>query len=189
VPRDPPESVELAEMIVGEVDRIDRVVTGLLELARPRAPHLEPTGLAPLLARALDFVDGQAREKGVRVHRDFPPAPPAHCDPEQIYQVALNLVVNAIQVLPPGGGLTVRTLPRWDGWVGFEVSDDGPGIPIELQERIFTPFFSTRPGGTGLGLALVQRMVQAHHGMVAVQSEPGRGTTFRVTLPVAGQAS
>jgi signal transduction histidine kinase len=186
VPPEARDGVELAQMIVGEVDRIAHVVNGLLELARPRQPRLEPTGLAPILQRALDFVDSQAREKGLTVRGEFPPCPPARCDPEQVYQVALNLLVNAIQIVPAGGHVTVRTLPRRDGRVGFEVQDDGPGIAPELHERLFTPFFSARPGGTGLGLALVQRMVQAHHGMVTIDSDVGRGATFRVVLPVAG---
>jgi len=187
LPPDLPESAELAGMIVGEVDRLDRVVAGLLEIARPREPMLEPTPLAPVLARVLEFVGSQARQKGVTVVRALDaPQEPAHCDPEQIYQVALNLIVNALQILPAGGRITVRTLPTRDDRVAFEVADDGPGIPPELRERIFTPFFSCRPGGTGLGLALVQRMVQEHHGRVTVDSAVGRGTTFRVELPVAG---
>ncbi len=187
VPPDERESVELAQMIVGEVDRIAHVVNGLLELARPRQPQLEPTALAPVLQRALDFVDGQAREKSLTVRGEFVPAPPAYCDPEQVYHVALNLLVNAIQALPDGGRVTVRTLPPHDNHVGFEVEDDGPGIPPAMQERVFTPFFSARVGGTGLGLAIVQRMIQAHRGTVTLISQVGRGTTFRVELPVAGE--
>jgi len=186
VPASQRESVELAEMIVGEVDRIAGVVNGLLELARPRRPELEPTALAPVLRRALDFVDGQAREKSLTVRGEFPPVPAARCDPEQVYQVALNLLVNAIQALPDGGRVTVRTLPPRDHRVGFEVEDDGPGLAPELQERVFTPFFSGRVSGTGLGLAIVQRMIQAHHGTVTLMSQVGRGTTFRVELPIAG---
>jgi signal transduction histidine kinase len=183
-PPDQAETTELATMIVGEVDRIDRVVAGLLELARPRQPKMEPTTLAPVLGRALDFVDGQAREQGVTIRRELDATPgPARCDPEQLYQVALNLIVNALQVVPRGGHITVRTLPRRDGHVGFAVVDDGPGIAPELLDRIFAPFFSRREGGTGLGLALVQRMVQAHQGTVTVDSVVGRGTTFRVELP------
>jgi len=181
------ERTELIGMMIEEVDRVDHVVDGLLELARPRELLVEPTPLEAVLARALDFADVQAREKGIAVAREFTPeASPARCDPEQIYQVALNLIVNALQILPAGGRITVRTLPRHDGRVGFEVSDDGPGIPPEARTRLFTPFFSLRAGGTGLGLALVQRVVQAHQGTVAVESAPGRGTTFRVELPVAG---
>lgn len=185
VPASERESVELAEMIVGEVDRIARVVNGLLELARPRLPQLEPTALDAVLQRALDFVDGQAREKSLTVRGEFATVPPAQCDPEQVYQVALNLLVNAIQALPDGGHVTVRTLPAHDHRVGFEVEDDGPGIPPAMQERVFTPFFSGRVGGTGLGLAIVQRMIQAHRGTVTLMSQVGR-TTFRVELPVAG---
>ena len=179
-------SRELVDMIVGEVDRLDRVVAGLLELARPHEPLIEPTALAPLVGRALDFVEGQAREKGVSIHRAFSAdRSPARCDPEQIYQVALNLVVNALQILPRGGQLTARTFAPQDGYVSFEVSDNGPGIPAELRERVFTPFFTMREGGTGLGLALVQRVVQTHQGTVTLHSTVGEGTTFRVELPVA----
>jgi signal transduction histidine kinase len=186
VPPDHPECGELAQMIIGEVDRLDRVVAGLLELARPRQPSFEPTRLGTVLARALDFLDGQAREKQIVMRQELETTLPlARCDPEQIYQVALNLVLNALQILPAGAHVTVRTVHGNDGSVGFEVEDDGPGIPPDLRERIFTPFFSRREGGTGLGLALVRRMVQAHQGTVTVESEVGRGTTFRVELPIA----
>jgi signal transduction histidine kinase len=188
----PPEradSAELVEMIVGEVDRLDRVVAGLLELARPREPLIEPTPLGPVVTRALDFVDAQAREKGITIRRVLSADPrPARCDPVQMYQVALNLIVNALQILPAGGEITVRTLPPHNGRVSFEVSDNGPGIAPELRERIFAPFFTMREGGTGLGLALVQRIVQAHQGTVSVDSELGRGTTFRVELPAVQEA-
>jgi len=184
------DETELVTMIVEEVDRIDRVVAGLLEVARPREPHLQPTRLAPLLERALDFIAGQARERRITLARSLDAAAPrARCDAEQIYQVALNLIVNAVQVLPRGGQVTVRTVSGGNGRVGFEVQDDGPGIPPELRERIFAPFFSAREGGTGLGLALVQRTVQAHQGSVAVDSTAGHGATFRVMLPVAGAAA
>ncbi|TMB17120.1 MAG: HAMP domain-containing protein [Deltaproteobacteria bacterium] len=181
-----PESAELVQMIIEEVDRLDHVVAGLLELARPRQPLIETTPLAPLLARALNFVERQAREKNITLRHVFGADPcPARCDPEQIYQVALNLIVNALQMVPGGGHITVRTLPHHDGHVAFEVIDDGPGIPPDAQEHVFTPFFTLRPGGTGLGLALVQRMVRAHQGSVSVDSTVGRGTTFRVELPAA----
>jgi signal transduction histidine kinase len=187
LPAGRPESGELVEMIIEEVDRLDRVVAGLLELARPHEPLMEPTSLASVLTRALDFVDGQAREKGITIHRSFAAdLDPARCDPEQIYQVALNLLVNALQILPPGGQITVRTLSARNRRVAFEVVDDGPGIPPELRERIFTPFFTLRRGGTGLGLALAQRVVQTHQGSLSVHSELGRGSTFRVELPIAG---
>jgi signal transduction histidine kinase len=181
-----PASAELVETIIGEVDRLNRVVDGLLQLARPREPVPERTRVEAVLTRALDLAAAQAREKGIAIERQFADrVPPAWCDPEQIHQVALNLIVNALQILPRGGHITVRTDPNANGRVAFEIEDNGPGIPAELHERIFTPFFSLREGGSGLGLALVQRVVQSHHGSVSVRSTPGRGAAFRVELPVA----
>lgn len=186
LPPDQPRAAELSSMMIEEVDRLDRVVDGLLELARPHEPLIEPTPLPAILARALDFAEGQARGKRITLRRAFDPGlPAASCDPEQIYQVALNLLVNALQILPPGGTITVRTFAAPPDRVGFEVADDGPGIPPELHERIFAPFFSRRQGGTGLGLALVQRVVQTHQGTVTLKSDVGRGATFRVELPAA----
>lgn len=186
IPKDQPKQAELLEMMIGEVDRLDRVVASLLELARPRHPLIEPTPLTPVLSRALDFVAAQARGCGVTLERAFTDGDrSALCDPDQIYQVALNLIVNALQAMPRGGTLTVRGVCPADGRVGFEVSDTGAGIAPEIRGQIFTPFFTMREGGTGLGLALVERVVQAHRGTVTVASEVGKGTTFRVELPAA----
>jgi two-component system, NtrC family, sensor histidine kinase HydH len=178
-------SRELVDMIVEEVDRLDRVVSGLLELARPRAPLVESAALGPILSRAIDFVSYQAGERGIALRSDLSaPLRNARCDPDQIYQVALNLIMNALQILPRGGTVEVRTFAAGSR-VGFEVSDDGPGVAAEDRERIFTPFFTRRPGGTGLGLALVQRIVHSHKGSIVFESEPGRGARFRVELPIS----
>ncbi len=189
LPPDQPQSAELIEMIVGETDRLERVVARLLELARPQPPAIEPTSLAAVLERAAEFAEAQACKQGVRIHRRTAGAPAALCDPRQIYQVALNLVVNALQAMPSGGEITLRAYAGPLGRVGFEVRDNGPGISPEVRERIFTPFFTSREGGTGLGLALVQRMVQAQHGTVTVSSELGIGSIFRVDLPAAEEAT
>lgn len=181
-------NAEMIEMIVSEADRLDRVVGSLLEIARPHEPLLEPTPLGPVLGRALDLLAAQAEERGIAVQRRLVPDRVAQCDAEQIYQVALNLVMNALQNVPRGGSIVVRTIAH-DGRVGFEVADDGPGIPRDIQDSIFTPFFTRRPGGTGLGLALVQRIVATHHGSVSVASEVGHGATFRVELPAAEATS
>lgn len=180
------DAAELLEMIVEEVDRLDHVVAELLALARPHEPLIEPTALGPIVARAADFAEAQAREKRIAIVRQFAPQPAALCDADQIYQVTLNLIVNALQILPSGGEVVVRTLPARNGTVAFEISDNGPGVPPELQARIFAPFFTMREGGTGLGLAIVQRLVQAHQGSVSVRSTVGHGTTFAVSLPTAG---
>jgi signal transduction histidine kinase len=176
---------ELVDMIVGEVDRLERVVVALIELGRPHQPSIEETLIEPLLMRAVEFVSGQATSQHVTITHRFERPCLALCDPEQIYQVALNLLVNALHVLPEGGRLEVRTFGPEHGRVAFEISDDGPGIAPELQAQIFTPFFTRRKGGTGLGLAFVERVVRGHQGRVSVRSTPGEGATFHVELPAA----
>ncbi|MBI3783189.1 MAG: HAMP domain-containing protein [Deltaproteobacteria bacterium] len=178
------EAIELVDMIVGEVDRLDRVVAQLLELARPREPIVEPTALGPLLGRAMEFIHARAAEAGIKVEGNLKSSiRRARCDPEQIYQVTLNLLVNALQAMPHGGRLSVKTAAGANGYVGFTVSDTGSGMTPDVMEKIFTPFFTRRQGGTGLGLAFVQRTIQAHHGQVHVHSEVGHGTTFKIDLP------
>lgn len=179
------ESRELLRMLRDEVDRIERVVSSLLNLGRPREKLIEPAPLGPILARAVAFVEPQAREKQLVLTRLPAPADPSvACDPELIYQVVLNLLVNAMQILPHGGRIEVRLLAPADGQAGFEVRDDGPGMSEDVRARIFEPYFTRREGGTGLGLTFVQRVVQEHRGRVTVDSAPGLGTAFRIWLPL-----
>jgi len=182
-------NAELVETIVAEVDRIERVVTGLIQLARPLEQRPEPTPLRAVLARAREFAAAHAEKQRIRISCEFADtARQALCDAEQMYQVVLNLLINALQVLPQGGSIRLRTLPEDAGarTVGFEVADDGPGLPQAIRDRVFQPFVTGREGGTGLGLAFVDRVVKAHRGSVSVRSEPGRGTVFEVRLPAAG---
>lgn len=180
------DTTELVQMMRAEVDRVDGVVTELLHLARPRHAQLEPIPLAVPVFRAADFVEPQAREKGITIARSaWRERTLVLCDPELIYQVALNLLVNAIQVLPAGGRIDVLILPRADGVCAFEIRDNGPGIPDDVRHRIFLPFVAHREGGTGLGLTFVQRVVQEHQGRIILETEVGTGTSFRVELPIA----
>jgi signal transduction histidine kinase len=180
------EARELLRLLRDEVDRIERVVSSLLELGRPREMRPELSPLGQILFRAADFVDAQARQKRVTIRRRaIDPDPVIRCDPELIYQVVLNLLVNAVQILPEGGSIEIGLLPVRDGYAGFEVRDDGPGMTDEVRARVFEPFFTRREGGAGLGLTFVQRVVQEHRGRVSVESEVDRGTVFRVNLPVS----
>jgi signal transduction histidine kinase len=172
-----------------EVQRLDSVVADLLTLGRPRELALELRRLSEPVFRAVDVAAPQARGKGVGIKKIAPEREPLTlCDEEQMYQVALNLLVNAIEVLPAGGTVTVAIDGEADGFTGFEVRDDGPGISEENRERIFQPFFTQREGGTGLGLTFVQRVVHEHNGRVSVDSDVGRGSVFRVLLPVASES-
>jgi len=180
------EATELAQLIRAEVDRLGGVVNDLLGLARPRALHFEATPISRPVFRAADLVEPQAHEKGIRIRRVSPPSDPAVlCDSEAVYQVTLNLLVNAIQALGDGGSIELRILARAAGYAGFEVRDDGPGIPEEMRDKVFLPFATAREGGTGLGLTFVKRVIHEHRGRSSLESEAGSGTRFRVELPAA----
>jgi signal transduction histidine kinase len=180
------EAAELAQMIRAEVARLSDVANDLLTLGRARPLELEATPISDPLFRAVDFVGPKARDKGIRIDRSAPPGEPAvWCDPELMYQVAVNLLVNAIQALAAGGRIEARVLAVKDGTGGFEVWDDGPGIPEAIRERIFQPFVTARDGGVGLGLTFVKRVVHDHRGLVTLESEPASGTRIGVRLPLA----
>jgi signal transduction histidine kinase len=180
------ESVELAQMIRAEVGRVGGVVDDLLTLHRGRPLKLEPLPISEVLARAVEFVAPQARENGVRLELRCPAdEPPLLCDRELLQQVAVNLLVNALQAVRSHGLVEARVVAATNGEGGFDVLDDGPGIAPELRERVFEPFVSARPGGVGLGLTFVKRVVHEHRGAVTVDPGPGPGARIRVRLPVA----
>lgn len=182
--RDNTDDRETAEVMIREVDRLNRVITQLLEFARPMTMNKAQTSLQTVIRHALKTIEGQAREKGIAVEADLPPEIGAvTADSDRIGQVFLNLYLNALAAMETGGILRV-SLARQDGQtVRIEVSDTGTGIRKEDLPRIFDPYFTTKSSGTGLGLAIVFRIVEAHGGEVLVASEPGRGTTVTILLP------
>lgn len=181
-----PESIELAQLVRAEVDRLGRVVNDLLSLARPRELQLESVVLYVPIFRAVDLVEPQAQDQGIEILREAPHAElVARCDSELIYEVALNLLVNAVQAVPGAGRIEVRILDLGGEQVGFEVEDSGPGIPDDRQDQVFLPFVTGREGGVGLGLTFVKRVVHEHHGRITLRSSPQAGACFRVELPRA----
>jgi len=176
------QTTELAQMIRAEVGRLGGVVDDLL---RDRPLELEALRISEPLARAVEFVGPQAREKGIEI-TSVPAAdePELWCEAELMYQVAVNLLVNAMHALGDGGRIEARVLDEDGGYGGFEVTDDGPGIPVELRDRIFQPFVTAQDGGVGLGLTFVKRVVHDHRGLASVESE-GRGTRVRIRIPIA----
>src|SRR3569623_1293280 len=171
---------ELIGFIVSETDRLNRLVTLLLETASPRAPDFLPHDLNEIIDHVLALLAAKAENKGVQLQRELTPqGTTLVCDREQIIQVFLNLVINALHFVPAGGRIKISTCAE-DGMLVASVADDGPGIPAELRARIFDPFFTRREGGIGLGLTIVQQIVQAHHAEIdAAESEWG-GASFRV---------
>lgn len=180
------DSAETLAMLDAEVRRINQVVEGFMRLARPHREELGEQNLNQAIRRILQLVDIEAARAGVKLH--FLPCadlPPVRANGDQLHQVILNLVMNAIQAMPGGGRLTVSTA-REEPDIVLTVADEGLGVPAELREKIFHPFFTTKPEGTGLGLAIVGRIVRAHGGRVTCLANGGQGALFEVRLPAAG---
>ena len=177
--------------IVGEeAERLNRMVGDLLDFSRPHEVRRRPTALAEVIEGALSAAGRAFSTRALELRTDIPDdLPRATIDAQLIHQALLNLVMNAIQALPNGGTVTIRARlePRGEpGFVRLEVEDDGPGIPPELADRVFQPFFTTRAAGSGLGLAVVKRIAEAHGAELTLESPPGRGASFVLTLPLQG---
>jgi two-component system sensor histidine kinase HydH len=183
--RENPQDRETAEVMIREVDRLNRVISQLLEFARPVAMDLKPTSLSALVRHALKLVESEARKKEIVIETELDAGigeSPLLLDADRMTQVFLNLCLNAIAAMGAGGVLRI-TLERRGNRIRILFADTGVGIPGEDLPRVFDPYFTTRPSGTGLGLAIVRKIVEAHGGEVRLESEPGRGTTAVVTLP------
>ena len=181
--RDNPEDRETAEVMIREVDRLNRVITQLLEFARPLTMHRVPTPLQAVIRHALKMVEGEAQAKRIMVETDLSlEVGEIPLDADRMTQVLLNLFQNAITAMEAGGVLRISLARRDEKTIRIIIADTGVGIPKEDLPRVFDPYFTTRPSGTGLGLAIVQKIVEAHGGEVRLESEPGRGTTATILL-------
>jgi signal transduction histidine kinase len=169
--------------LTAECGQLVELANDVLRFARLTDLHLVPTDLGAVVTRVTDFLDPMARLQNVAVHW-FPAAdlPAVPLDRERFEPVLLNLAINALDAMPAGGTLTVTARPA-GGAVELAVIDTGHGMDPALAAKVFRPFVTTKPGGTGLGLATARRLVQAHGGTIGVDSAPGRGTRFTVRLP------
>jgi two-component system, sporulation sensor kinase E len=168
----------------GEIDRLNYIVTQFLQAIRPTPPQMKPAPLNEVVTRTLKLLEQEMENRNLQVRtrlaRELPITP---IDATQIQQVLVNLIKNAIQAMTKGGTLTLQTGEGADGvWVS--VADTGGGIPQDQINRIFEPFYTTKKKGSGLGLMIVQRIVRAHGGRIELESKVGRGTTFRIWLPL-----
>jgi len=179
-----PDDKETAEIMIGEVERLNRVIGQLLEFARPTTLQPVRGAITTLIEDVLKIVAGELAAKGIAVHKDLPPLPDISCDRDKMKQVFLNLFLNALAAMDQGGVLTVAARQEGEKWVQIAITDTGAGIAAADLERIFDPYFTTKPAGTGLGLAIVQKIMAAHHGEIKLESEPGRGTRAVVRLPI-----
>lgn len=180
-----PEHQQAVKMLDSEIDRLDRAVKTFLNFTRPVELKLEETDLRSLLEEVLDAARPSVTKAGLELSFDYPPEfPPVLVDRQLIHQAVLNLILNACDFTPRGGHVGID-LRRSADFAVISVRDSGKGISQQDRQKIFQLFFTTRPGGTGIGLANTFRFVQLHNGRIEFESEVGRGTTFRVELPLA----
>ncbi|MEW6220084.1 MAG: ATP-binding protein [Thermodesulfobacteriota bacterium] len=179
-----PENNHLAGIIIDETSRLDGIVREFLDFARPQTPKIGPCAVNSLLEKALRLVAPECQRQGIGVETDLDPAASqVGADEQLLYRAVLNILVNAIQSMPEGGTLTVRTSRSRDQGVVVTVADTGVGIAPDKLEQIFQPFYTDKNKGTGLGLAIVRNILDAHGGRVEVDSVPGAGTVMRLVLP------
>jgi signal transduction histidine kinase len=174
---------QISREVIRQVDRLNRTVEDMLLFARPKAIQPVPTDLHQILERTLSVLLEDPKTREVEVERRYNGSlAELEVDPQQIEQVLINILLNAIQAMDYRGKLTVTT--RTNGaHAQITIRDSGPGIPEDVQDQIFKPFFTTRAKGSGLGLAIVRNLVKAHGGSIRAASFPEGGAEFTVTLP------
>lgn len=176
--------VKYAKAMVGEIDRLNRIIEALLNFARPAEPELQPCSVEDVLNHVLQLVQTDVNAKEVKVVTDIEDdIPNVMLDRDQMIQALLNILLNAVNAVDKGGEISVSIYMEMDT-LQIGISDTGSGISPEDLPRVFDPFFTTRKDGTGLGLAIVHRIIENHNGEIGVESKPGEGTTFTVRLPL-----
>lgn len=176
---------QLTTVIIDETTRLDGIVREFLDFARPRQINLRMTQVGEIVREAFGFIGTELEKRGISGRLDIEEGLAlVAVDSELIYRALLNILLNAIQVMPDGGFLGVRVFKSTGNERGvvIEITDTGPGIPADGLDQIFKPFYTDKTRGTGLGLAIVKNAIDSHHGNIEVESVLGEGTTFRVTL-------
>jgi two-component system nitrogen regulation sensor histidine kinase GlnL len=190
---------EYTDVLLKEVDRVNRILEMLLDISRPVSLRPVPLNVHQLLERVALLSEEMASRRRVQIVRRYDPSlPPILADEDRILQVFHNLVRNAIEAMADGGRLTLVTRPSMNplftkvdlghgqrSMAEIQVIDEGQGIPETTRARLFTPFFTTKDKGLGLGLALCHRIIEEHHGGIHITSEPSRGTAVSCFLPIA----
>ncbi|GAW31091.1 sensor histidine kinase [Carboxydocella sp. JDF658] len=178
---------EYLQVLQEQVERQNKTVQEFLAYARPVPPVIQPLNVNTVIDSVLYLAGPYIQRQQVMVKTALEPELPRVAgDGEKLKQVFLNLVLNAVEAMPDGGELNISSYQE-ENWVIVQFADTGPGIAEEDLTRVFEPFYTTKPGGMGLGLALAYKMIEQQRGLIEVKSSRGAGTIFRVKLPLAGQ--
>ncbi|MEN1761380.1 two-component system sensor histidine kinase NtrB [Anoxynatronum sibiricum] len=172
-------------IIESETDRANKVIKGMLDFARPEPLHLKPTNGEQVLHELLTVLRSLAKQHQVEIDSRLQSVPPLQADADRLKQAVMNLMLNGIQSMEQGGTLALSLEKGTDSMALITITDQGQGIDKESLPHIFDPFFTTKEGGTGLGLSVTHRIIEEHRGTIDVTSEPGKGTTFKLHLPLA----
>ena len=179
------EDKEMAGVMIEEVDRLSRVISELLEFARPAELNRKPSNVNDILEHSVRLIQREAMAKNVHIQLHLTPdSAVTDIDPDRLTQCLLNLYLNALQSMEKGGQLSIASFIKDGRNVTIDIKDSGSGIRAEDLSKIFDPYFTTKAKGTGLGLAVVHKIIEAHQGLVKVRSAAGQGSVFSVTLPL-----
>ena len=177
-------------IIMKEIDRINENITRFLNFARPEEPLFQAINTSALMKNTVNLLAAKLKNSGIRLDISLPDDhPPVEGDPKQLAQVFLNLLLNAVEAMPQGGMLTIRSAVKVNPdslqeFLQLIIKDTGHGIPEKDRPYLFDPFFTTKAGGTGLGLSIVYSIIQKHNGRIEVESELGKGSSFILSLPI-----
>ena len=176
-----------AQIIEAKIEQLNKIVEQILDFARTTEPQFAPVNLNDLVDELSLLVRHKLANQGVKLVRDLQSDLPLVLgDAPQLEQAFLNLILNAAEAMADGGTLTIKTMALQTAQVGVAFKDTGTGMTKEQQQRAFkTVLATTKAKGTGIGLAIVGRIIETHHGQIRILSRPGRGTTLRITLPAA----
>ncbi|HEX9779863.1 MAG TPA: ATP-binding protein, partial [bacterium] len=183
-----PEFIAKFQRVVGaEVERINHIVQELLEFAKPQPPRLERVDLPKVIDETLDLMNNELLKRHVEVHRQYGSAAPISGDPQKLRQVFLNLFLNGLEAMNGAGGKLEIGIRSEGTALQVSVRDSGQGIAEKDLPHVREPFFSSKPNGTGLGLAVVEGIIRDHGGKVKINSQPGQGTEVQICLPLKNQ--
>ncbi len=185
IPADSPRR-RMVDIQRAEIERLTALLERFLAFARPKDFVVSPVDIAALLTDTVAFIAPQAAKKNVRIETRFAPLT-LSADREKLTQLLLNLLLNAVDASPDGAAVSITTERRRKGkaeYACITVTDRGPGIAAELRDKVFNPFYTTKPDGTGLGLSIAARIADQHKGFIEVDDAPDGGALFRIYLPV-----
>ncbi|ASS90787.1 PAS domain-containing sensor histidine kinase [Aeribacillus pallidus] len=174
-------------VITSELKRIESIIDEFLILAKPQAVRFEQKNIVKIMKDTIELLNAQAILVNVQIHLDYGEVPDLFCEPNQLKQVFINILKNAIEVMPNGGNIYVSITKEDDHRVQISIQDEGPGIPKNKLKRLGEPFYTTKERGTGLGLMVSYKIIKEHNGKIDVKSKVGYGTTFYISLPINGQ--